>query len=125
MFKQTVLTVCVLLCMQYVHAQSFWIDAKDKYSINQFSEKLIALGFSITDSTGYDYRLTFHVKQTSKFNSMYKGHIVITDKTGNKIGESKPLSRGAVPANGFNASYHIAKIIARDYLEKLTAELKK
>lgn len=116
----TILLFAPITCF----AQKFWVDSEDTYSKKNLNNRLIELGFTIADSIDYDYKLTLHIKQTSKFNSTYKGHIVITDKTGKTMGETKPISRNAGVANGFNATNHIAKVIAREYLEKLTAELK-
>lgn len=105
--------------------QTFYLEPTEKGFEKKISEKLNYDGYKITDVEKADFKIECLIQQTSKFNSMYKGYIRITDKSGKEVARSKEVKKGAVAVNGFNAGANIFGTIADKYLIPLIQNLPK
>jgi hypothetical protein len=122
----TILLLAAAMSKGRSFAQTFYVKPTEKGFEKKISEKLNYDGYKLsTDSSTYDYKIECLIRQTSKFNSMYKGYIRISDKSGKEVARSEEVRRGAAAINGFNAGANIFGVIANKHLPRLLKELPK
>ncbi|CAG5072867.1 hypothetical protein DYBT9623_04407 [Dyadobacter sp. CECT 9623] len=115
-----------LLISSGAFAQTFYVEPTEKGFEKKIIEKLKYDSYKVTaDSSAYDYKIECLIRQTSKFNSMYKGYIRISDKTGKEVARSEEVRKGAVAVNGFNAADNIFGVIAEKQLPQIIKTLSK
>ena len=115
-----------LLLSSGAFGQTFYVEPTEKGFEKKISEKLNYDGYKLsTDPASYDYKIECLIRQTSKFNSMYKGYIRISDKSGKEVARSEEVRRGAVAVNGFNAGANVFGVIADKHLPRILKELPK
>ncbi len=106
------------------YSQTFYVEPTEKGFEKHISEKLKYEGYKLTsESEEADFKIECLIHQTSKFNSMYKGFVKISDKGGKEITRTKEVRKGAVAANGFNAGANIFSVIANKYLIEIVKNL--
>lgn len=102
------------------------MEPTEKGFEKKIADKLKYDGLSVvsSDSSSYDYKIECLIRQTSKFNSMYKGYVRISDRSGKELARSEEVRRGAVATNGYNAGANIFGVIAEKQLPGLIQKLK-
>ena len=114
----------LLLLSSGTFAQTFYVVPTEKGFEKMISEKLNYDGYKLApDAESADYRIECLIRQTSKFNSMYKGYIRISDKSGKEVARSEEVRKGAVAINGYNAGANIFGVIADKHLPRILKSL--